>query len=85
MALVLLFILARFAFQGKQWMRPAAYVFASIMLVNGLLHTIGTLLGHTVESVRFSRPMPGFYSSPLLLAASFYLLWTLSRQRRSRF
>jgi hypothetical protein len=30
--------------------------------------------GRTVASVQFSRPMPGFYSSPFLLAASVLLL-----------
>jgi hypothetical protein len=37
-------------------------------------HTIFTVLGQTVPSVRFPRPAPGFYSSPFLLITSIYLL-----------
>ena len=66
-----------FVFRGARWTRPAAYVFASIMLANGLGHTAGTIFGRTVASVHFARPMPGFYSSPLLLGASIYLLYQL--------
>jgi hypothetical protein len=62
-------------------MRPIAYVFAILMLVNGLGHTLGTIFGRTVESVRFPRPMPGFYSSPFLLVASVYLLSQLRLSR----
>jgi hypothetical protein len=65
--------LSPFVFQGKRWMRPLTYLFAGIMFLNGVGHTLGTILGHSVESVRFPRPMPGFYSSPALLAASVYL------------
>jgi hypothetical protein len=49
------------------------------MILNALGHTLGTILGHTVPSVRFARPMPGFYSSPLLAAASLFLIWTLRK------
>ena len=74
--LVLLF-LSVFAFRGSRWLRPIAYVFAVIMLLNGLGHTLGTIAGQTVASVHFTRPMPGFYSSPALLAASIYMLFKL--------
>jgi hypothetical protein len=74
----ILTFLAPFAFRGARWLRPLAWIFATIMLLNGLGHTLATVLGHTVESVTFSRPAPGFYSSPLLLAAS---LWMMLRLR----
>ncbi len=74
---LILLLLSPFAFRGARWLRPVVYVFAMIMLLNGLAHTLGTIFGRTVESVHFPRPMPGFYSSPLLLAASIYLLWQL--------
>ena len=74
--LVLLF-LSVFAFRGSRWLRPIAYMFAVIMLLNGLGHTLGTIAGQTVASVHFARPMPGFYSSPALLAASIYILFRL--------
>lgn len=73
-AVVVLLGLSPFAFQGKRWMRPLAYLFGVLMLANGLGHTLGTITGRTVASVRFPRPMPGFYSSPVILAAAVYLL-----------
>ncbi len=77
LANLVLLALSPFAFRGTRWIRPIAYLFAAIMLLNGLGHTVGTILGRTVESVHFPRPMPGFYSSPALLAASVYLLLQL--------
>jgi hypothetical protein len=77
-ACAILTCLAPFAFRGVRWLRPLAWIFAGIMLLNGLGHTLATNLGHTVESVTFQRPAPGFYSSPLLLTAS---LWMMLRLR----
>lgn len=74
---LVLLALAPLAFRGARRLRPIAYFFAVVMLLNGIGHTLGTLFGQTVASVHFSRPMPGFYSSPLLLAASIYLLYQL--------
>lgn len=74
---VLLFLLSPFAFRGDRWMRYIAWPFALLMLLNAAGHTLGTILGHTVPSVTFTRPMPGFYSSPLLAAASLFLMWSL--------
>ena len=76
---VVLLALSPFVFRGSRWIRPVFYVLAVIMLFNGLGHTTGTILGHTVSSVRFPRPMPGFYSSPLLLATSVYAFVQLRR------
>lgn len=81
LVIVLLFALSPFAFRGAGWLRPLAYAFAVVMLVNGIGHSLGTIAGQTVSSVRFPRPMPGFYSSPFLLAAAAYLLMQLSRTR----
>jgi hypothetical protein len=74
---VLLFSLSFFISRPAAWMQAIAYAFAFIMLANGIGHILGTIFGRTVASVRFPRPMPGFYSSPLLLAASVYLLLAL--------
>ncbi len=76
---VILIALSPFAFRNSRWMRPLFYVFAILMIGNGLGHTAGTIFGQTVSSVRFPRPMPGFYSSPFLLAASIYALVQLRR------
>ncbi len=75
---IVLLSLSPLAFRGARWMRPIAYLFAGIMIANGLGHTLGTIFARTVASVHFARPMPGFYSSPLLLAASTYLLFQLN-------
>jgi len=77
-ALVLVLLsLSVFVWHGARWVRPLGYAFAFIMLANGLAHVVGTILGRTVASIRVPRPVPGFYSSPLLLLASIYLLCEL--------
>ena len=83
-AIVLLLSLSLFVARRAAWMRPIAYGFAIMMFANGMGHTLGTIFGRTVASVHFPRPMPGFYSSPLLLAGSLYLLLELKRTRRRR-
>lgn len=74
LAVLVLLALSVFVSRGARWTRPAAYALAIMMTANALGHTAGTLFGRTVASVPFPRPMPGFYSSPLLLAASIWLL-----------
>ena len=80
----LLLLLTPYAFRNSRWLRPVAWFFSTIMLLNALGHTLATLLGHTVSSVRFARPVPGFYSSPLLLLASLYLFSALRRSAHAR-
>jgi hypothetical protein len=80
---IVLFLLSPFMFRGARWMRPIAYFLIAIMILNAAGHTAGTIFGRTVESVRFARPAPGFYSSPFLLAASIYLLVQLRRTKKS--
>lgn len=79
---VLLAALSPFAFRNAQWIRPLFYFCAIVLgLLNALGHTLATIMGHTVESVRFARPAPGFYSSPLLVAAAIYALVQLRKTR----
>ncbi|HEU0139232.1 MAG TPA: hypothetical protein VFQ79_05960 [Bryobacteraceae bacterium] len=73
-AILLLFSLSPFVFWGARWTRPVSYAFAAFMTVNALGHITGTLLGS-------SGPMPGFYSSPFLLAASIYIFFQLRASR----
>ena len=82
-AVLVLLALSPFVFRGSRWIRPLFYFFAILMIANGLGHTAATIFGRTVSSVRFPRPAPGFYSSPLLLAASVYALIQLRRTRSS--
>jgi hypothetical protein len=76
---VLLAVSPRF-FHGAGVLRRPAYFFSALMVGNGLTHTVATILGHTVHEVTFSRPAPGFYSSPLLIAAA---VWVIAELRRT--
>ena len=48
----------------------ATVIFAGLMALNGVAHITGTIAGRTVATVRFERPMPGSWSSPLLIGAA---------------
>ncbi len=60
--------------QGPRAVRLAALVFAGFMVLNGLAHLTGTIAGQTVDRVRFERPMPGTWSSPVLIGAGLYFV-----------
>jgi hypothetical protein len=79
----LTFLLSPLAFRGARAWRPLAYFLAGVMLLNGLGHTLFTILGRTVESVHFPRPAPGFWSSPLLIASALWMFWELRRTRKA--
>jgi len=70
---VLLF-LTPLAYRNSVYLRPLAYAFGVIMLLFGCGAVFASVLGHTVPSVHFTGMAPGTYSSPLILAASVYLL-----------
>jgi hypothetical protein len=65
-AIVTLTGVSFFIWKGRWAMRPISYAFAGFMLLNGLLHIAGSFYLGTF--------MPGVYSSPLLLAASIFLI-----------
>jgi hypothetical protein len=73
---VLLF-LTPLAYRDSVYSRPLAYAFGVIMVLFGCGTVFASLLGRTVSSVHFIGMAPGTYSSPLILAASVYLLWRL--------
>jgi len=73
------------AARGMRGLRPLAWLLAVVMFLNGLGHTLFSILGRTVESVTFPRPAPGFYSSPFLFAASVWLMVRLRRTARVDF
>ena len=85
LACALLFCLTPVAARGMRGLRPLAWFYALLMFINGLGHTLFTILGHTVASVRFPRPAPGFYSSPFLFVASVWLMVRLRRTARADF
>lgn len=73
-AVTALLALTPFAFREAGWMRPLAYAFGLLMLLNGL--------GHSLGSLYFGQLLPGVYTSPLLLIASIYLLVEAAALRR---
>lgn len=84
-AWVLLLCLTPVAARGMQGLRPLAWIFAVVMFLNGVGHTLFSILGRTVSPVTFPRPAPGFYSSPFLFAASLWLMIRLRRTARVDF
>jgi hypothetical protein len=66
-----LLLLAPFAYREQGPIRLYAKVFAVIMLLNGLVHLLG--------SVVFNRLLPGIYSSPLLLLFALLLFRRAAR------
>ena len=60
--------------------RIATLAFAVLMVLNGAGHIAGTIAGRTVASVRFDRPMPGFWSSPFLIAAAVFFIARMRRR-----
>jgi len=81
LANVFFLALTPYAFRNARWLRPLAYFYAGVHLLNGMGHTLASIFGQTVSTIRFARPAPGFYSSPLLFAGSIYLLICLRRSR----
>lgn len=80
LAVLLGLVISPFFFRREGWAMPLGYFLAVVAgVLNALGHITGTVLGHTVAAVRFSRPMPGFYSSPVLLAAAIYLIFCLRK------
>jgi len=75
-AIVALVAASYFVWKGRWAMRPISHVFAGVMLLNGLLHIAG--------SVYMGKLMPGVYSSPLLIAASVFLIAGTRAVSRSR-
>jgi hypothetical protein len=78
---VFCFALTPLAARGSRGLRPLAWFYAVLHLFNAMGHTVATILGHTVASVTFSRPAPGFYSSPFLFIGSVWLMVQLRKTR----
>jgi hypothetical protein len=76
-AVLLGFALTPAATRGPRRLRPVAWFYAVVMFSSGMGHTVFTILGRTLPSVTFSRPAPGFYSSPLLFVGSVWLMMRL--------
>jgi hypothetical protein len=64
--IALMFLVSPLAFQGARWLVLVALPLSVMMIGNGL--------GHVGGSLYLRRFMPGVYSSPVLIAASVFLL-----------
>jgi hypothetical protein len=73
--------LTLWAYQNARWLRPLAYVFAGLQLLNGTGHILAAIRGRTVSSVQFEGPAPGVYTAPLLVAFAAYLFRALRKSR----
>ena len=73
-AVALLLWLSIFVFRGHRWTLRASYPLGVLMLLNGL--------GHFAGSLYLGRPMPGVWSSPLLVTAAVWLM--IEARRRAR-
>jgi hypothetical protein len=73
--------LTPWAYRNARWLRPLAYVFAGIQLLNGTGHILAAIRGSTVPSVQFEGPAPGVYTAPLLVALAAYLFRALRKSR----
>jgi len=62
-----LLALTPLAYEGRPWLRPAAFVLSFINIGNGLLHLAASAL--------VGRRVPGVLSAPLLLATALWLLY----------
>lgn len=75
--------LTPFAVRNARWLRPIFYFCAIVLCIaNACGHTLATIFGQTVNTVHFSRPAPGFVSSPLLVFVGVYALVQLRRTRK---
>ena len=73
---VVLFALSPYAFRGSWGLKYVAYPYGVIMVSNGL--------GHITWSMYRGEWVAGVYSSPVLLAASVWLLVNVRRAERER-
>lgn len=73
--LVALLLSSPLVFEGKRYMRPVAYIFGALMILNAV--------GHIVASFIFGQAIPGVYSSPLLLVAAAFLVLMAYRDRQA--
>lgn len=79
---IVLLLMTLWVVGGSRAARWAAYVFGAIMLLNGVAHFAATIHGGTVAGVTFAGPMPGVFTSPLLVVGGIYLLYAAVKAGR---
>jgi len=78
---LVLLVLTPWAYRNARRLRPLAYVFAGIQLLNGTGHILAAIRGRTVPSPQFEGPAPGVYTAPLLIVLAANLIWALRKCR----
>ncbi len=73
LGVLILMALTPVARRGSHGIILAARILSAFMIVNGLGHITATIAGRTPFGVEFARPMPGFWSSFVLIPASIWL------------
>ena len=74
-AILIMFALTKYAYRNTAWIRILAWIYGIIMLLNGI--------GHITVSLVYGFMMPGTWSSPLLIAASIWLLASLIKSKNA--
>lgn len=75
--IIVLLCLSPLVFRGNRRMFLVSYLFGTLMIVNAI--------GHVAGSFMLGRPMPGVYSSPLLLGGAIFLIMAArNHQSKSR-
>jgi hypothetical protein len=74
-AVAVLFGCSIFVFRGIRLMIAASYVYGAVMLMNGLIHLVGSLF--------MSELLPGSYSAPFLAVSAAYLILVTRKVVRS--
>jgi hypothetical protein len=72
-AVVVLFAFSPLLYRGSRALRTGAYLLGVLMALNAFGHLVGSLV--------VGRPVPGVYSSPVLLVAAVVLVRALVRSR----
>ena len=76
--------LTPWAFGNAGRLRVAGYLVSVLAALESAGQLLLTARGHTTGSVQFAGVSPGFYTAPLLLVSSVYLIWSLRRSAPSR-
>jgi hypothetical protein len=76
LGVLILIGLTPFVSPGRPWIRLLSYALALLMIVNAL--------SHTLISIWLDEPIPGAFSSPVLLVTAVCLLVTTWRARHAK-
>jgi hypothetical protein len=82
LGVLILMALTPVARRGSHGIILAARILSAFMIVNGLGHIAATIAGRTPFGVEFARPMPGFWSSLVLIPVAIWLWRAASATRQ---